>query len=59
MLVGYYTYEIHAASNYHKVINVQVMLQSGFSLSVKGQVNTRHNSLANLNPHTRSWSYKE
>ena len=35
MLVGYLTFEIHAAGNYHKVKNIQVMLQSGFSLSVK------------------------
>ena len=28
MLVGYFTFEIYAASNYHKVINLQVMLQS-------------------------------
>ena len=35
MLVGYLTFETHAAGNYHKVKNIQVMLQSGFSLSVK------------------------
>ena len=61
MLVGYLKFEIHAAGNYHKVKNIQVMLQSGFSLSVcvcesiqvdPGQFNTTHlvpyNSLANL-----------
>ena len=35
MLVGIFTFEIHAAGNYQKVKNIQVMLQSGFSLSVK------------------------
>ena len=35
MLVGYLTFEIHAAGNYHKVKNIQGMLQSGFSLSVR------------------------
>ena len=35
MLVDFFTLEIHAAGNYHKVKNIQVMLQSGFSLSVK------------------------
>ena len=47
MLVGYLTLEIHAAGNYHKVKNIQVMLQSGFSLSLcesiqidPGQFNT-------------------
>ena len=35
MLVGYLTFETHAAGNYHKVKHIQVMLQSGFSLSVK------------------------
>ena len=34
MLVGFLTFETHAAGNYHKVKNMQVMLQSGFSLSV-------------------------
>ena len=29
MLVGYLKFEIHAAGNYHKVKNIQVMLQSG------------------------------
>ena len=35
MLVGYSRFEIHATGNYHKVKNIQIMLQSGFSLSVK------------------------
>ena len=35
MLVGFLTFEIHAVGNYHKVKNIQIMLQSGFSLSVK------------------------
>ena len=34
MVVGYLKFEIHAAGNYHKVKNIQVMLQSGFSLSI-------------------------
>ena len=34
MLVGYLKFEIYAAGNYHKVKNTQVMLQSGFSLSL-------------------------
>ena len=34
MLVGYLTLEIHATGNYHKVKNIQVMLQSEFSLSL-------------------------
>ena len=43
---GYFTFEIHAAGNYHKVKNVQGMLQSGFALceSIQidpGQLNTR------------------
>ena len=33
MLVGYLKFEIHAAGNYHKK-NIQVMLQSGFYLSL-------------------------
>ena len=42
----YFTFEIHAAGNYHKVKNVQSVLQSGFSLckSIQidpGQLNTR------------------
>ena len=46
MLVGVFTFEIHAAGNYYKVKNIQVMLQSGFSLckSIQidpGQLNTR------------------
>ena len=46
MLVGIFTFEIHAAGNYQKVKNIQVMLQSGFSLceSIQidpGQLNTR------------------
>ena len=46
MLVGVFTFEIHAADNYQKVKNIQVMLQSGFSLceSIQidpGQFNTR------------------
>ena len=46
MLVGFFTFEIHAAGNYHKIKNIQVMLQSGFSLceSIQidpGQFNTR------------------
>ena len=59
MLVGYLTFEMHAAGNYHKVKNIQVMLQSGFSLSVKAfklnlDNSIRHdlvpyNSLTNLN----------
>ena len=60
MLVGYLTFEIHAAGNYHKVKNIQVMLQSGFSLAVKAfnrprtiQYDTMwsraYNSLTNLN----------
>ena len=32
MLVFFFTFEIHAAGNYHKVKNIQVMLQSGFTL---------------------------
>ena len=32
MLVGYLTFKTHAAGNYYKVKNMQVMLQSGFSL---------------------------
>ena len=47
MLVGYLTFEIHAAGNYHKVKNIQCMLKSGFSLSLcesiqidPGQFNT-------------------
>ena len=32
MLVGYLTFETHAPGNYHKVKNIQVTLQSGFSL---------------------------
>ena len=47
MLVGYLKFEIYAASKYHKVKNTQVMLQSGFSLSLcessqidPGQFNT-------------------
>ena len=35
MLVGYLTFEIHAAGNYHKVKNIQVMLHNGFPLFVK------------------------
>ena len=43
---GFFTFEIHAAGNYHKVKNIQVMLQSGFSLceSIQidpGQFNTK------------------
>ena len=34
MLVGYLKFEIHAASNYHKVKNIQAMLQSGFFFSL-------------------------
>ena len=34
MLVGYLTFEIHAASNYHKVKNIQVMLHLSLSLSL-------------------------
>ena len=34
MLVGYLTFETHAAANYHKVKNIQVMIQKGFSLSL-------------------------
>ena len=34
MLVGYLKFEIHAAGNYHKVKNIQVMLQNGLSLSL-------------------------
>ena len=46
MLVGFFKFEYHAAGNYHKVKNIQVMLQSGFSLceSIQidpGQFNTR------------------
>ena len=47
MLVGvFFAFEIHAAGYYHKVKNVQGMLQSGFSLckSIQidpGQLNTR------------------
>ena len=46
MLVGSFAFEIHAAGYYHKVKNVQGMLQSGFSLceSIQidpGQLNTR------------------
>ena len=32
MLVGFFAFEIHAAGYYHKVKNVQGMLQSGSSL---------------------------
>ena len=38
MLVGYFTFETHAACNYHKVKNAQVMLQSGFSLCESIQI---------------------
>ena len=41
MLVGGgrgFTFEIHAAGNYHKVKNIQVMLQSGFSLCERIQI---------------------
>ena len=38
MLVGYFTLDIHAASNYHKIKNVQFMLQSGFSLCESIQI---------------------
>ena len=43
---GGFTFEIHAAGNYHKVKNIQVMLQSGFSLCERiqidqGRINTR------------------
>ena len=46
MLVGFFACEIHAAGYYHKVKNVQGMLQSGLSLceSIQidpGQLNTR------------------
>ena len=47
MLVGGgFTFEIHAAGNHHKVKNIQVMLQSGFSLCKRiqidqGRINTR------------------
>ena len=34
MLVGYLKFEIHATGNYHKVKNIQVLLQSGLSLSL-------------------------
>ena len=45
MLVGYLTFEIHADCNYHKVKNVQVMLQSGLSLCVKALKYTQGNSI--------------
>ena len=40
MLVGFFTFEIHAAGtcNYQKVKNIQVMLQSGFSLCESIQI---------------------
>ena len=38
MLVGYLKLEIHAAGNYHKVKNIQVMLQSWFSLCESIQI---------------------
>ena len=46
MYVGFFTFEIHAAGNYHKVKNIQVMLQSQLSFceSIQidpGQFNTR------------------
>ena len=46
MLVGLFAFKIHAAGYYHKVKNVQGMLQSGFSHceSIQidpGQLNTR------------------
>ena len=34
MLVSYLKFEIHAAGNYHEVKNIQVVLQSWFSLSL-------------------------
>ena len=45
-VVVFFKFEIHAAGNYHKVKNIQVMLKSGFSLceSIQidpGQFNTR------------------
>ena len=58
MLVRYWTFEIHAAGNYNKVNNIQVMLQSGFSLCERIQIdpdNSRrhdlvpYNNLTNLN----------
>ena len=54
MLVGYLTFEIFVAGNYHKVKNIQVMLQSGFSLCESIQIDPGHdlvpyNSLASLN----------
>ena len=38
MLVGFFTFEIHAAINYQKVKNIQVMLQSGFSFCESIQI---------------------
>ena len=38
MLVVYLTFETHAAGNYHKVKNIQVMIQSGFSLCESIQI---------------------
>ena len=50
MLVGYSTFEIHAASNCHKVKNIRVMLQSGFSLCENIQIDPEQFNTTRFGP---------
>ena len=50
MLVGFFTFEIHAAGNYHTVKNIQVMLQSGFSLCESIQIDPGQSNTKQFGP---------